>query len=120
MSGDVFGALTDDIPPSRVAAVVAALAHRDCRATGEVVSAGGGRVARIVIGAEAGAFDRELSAEQALAEVSSWNDVPGELLLAGSAMEEIDLIRQRYPGLREPLGYTWQPSGAPVSASRSR
>jgi NAD(P)-dependent dehydrogenase (short-subunit alcohol dehydrogenase family) len=120
MSGDVFGALTDDIPPSRVAAVVAALAHPDCRATGEVVSAGGGRVARIVIGAEEGAFHRDLTAEQALAEVASWNDVPGELLLAGSAMEEIDLIRQRYPSLREPLGYTWQPSGAPVSASRTR
>ncbi len=111
MSGEVFGALTPKIPPGRVAAVVAALCHRDCRASGEIVSAGGGRVARIVVGAERGAFEPELSAEAALAEIARWGDAAGELLLAGSAMEEIDLIRQAHAELTEPLSYVWEPSG---------
>ncbi|MFD2349630.1 SDR family NAD(P)-dependent oxidoreductase [Nonomuraea ferruginea] len=42
MAADVYGKLDPKLDPARVAAVVLALAHRDCPVTGEVVSAGGG------------------------------------------------------------------------------
>ncbi|HJR25649.1 MAG TPA: SDR family oxidoreductase, partial [Acidimicrobiales bacterium] len=43
-----------DLPPEQVAPMVAYLAHEDCPVTGEVLTAGGGRFARLFIGATPG------------------------------------------------------------------
>ena len=43
-----------EMPPELVAPMVAYLAHEDCPVTGEVLTAGGGRFARLFIGATAG------------------------------------------------------------------
>jgi NAD(P)-dependent dehydrogenase (short-subunit alcohol dehydrogenase family) len=56
MAGDVFGDLTPMLDPRHVSAVVAWLAHPSCPLTGEVLSAGGGRVARVAIQVGAGSF----------------------------------------------------------------
>lgn len=50
--------------PARVAPVVAWLAHEECETTGEIISAGGGRVARYFIGLTAGYGSRDLTVEE--------------------------------------------------------
>lgn len=52
------------LSPARVAPVVAWLAHEECGTTGEVISAGGGRVARYFIGLTAGYGSRDLTVEE--------------------------------------------------------
>jgi NAD(P)-dependent dehydrogenase (short-subunit alcohol dehydrogenase family) len=51
------------LAPARVAPVVAWLAHPACETTGEVISAGGGRVARYFIGLTPGYLSRSLTVE---------------------------------------------------------
>jgi hypothetical protein len=48
------GWTAESMGPERVAPVVAFLAHQDCELNGEVLSAGGGRVARYFIGLSKG------------------------------------------------------------------
>jgi NAD(P)-dependent dehydrogenase (short-subunit alcohol dehydrogenase family) len=50
--------------PARVAPVVAWLAHSSCETTGEIISAGGGRLARYFIGLTAGYGSRDLTVEE--------------------------------------------------------
>jgi NAD(P)-dependent dehydrogenase (short-subunit alcohol dehydrogenase family) len=54
MAGEVYGRLDPYVPPELVAAVVLALAHRGCAVSGEVISAGGGRMSRLVLSATEG------------------------------------------------------------------
>jgi NAD(P)-dependent dehydrogenase (short-subunit alcohol dehydrogenase family) len=100
MAGEVYGPLTPKLDPALVASAVVALAHESCPLTGQVVSAGGGRIARIRIDAEAGLFDPALDVEAAAGYLAGIP--PNE---PGSAMEEIDLIRVNFPELTEPMRY---------------
>ena len=103
MANDVYRGLTPKLDPDHVAVVVAALAHDSCALSGEVISAGGGRVARIVIGAYAGHFAEALDEDAAASYLAA---LPEETpSLPRSAMEEIDLIRVNYPELTEPMRY---------------
>lgn len=52
------------LDPARVAPVVAWLAHSSCETTGEIISAGGGRVARYFIGLTSGYCGRDLTVEE--------------------------------------------------------
>ncbi|TXK38969.1 SDR family NAD(P)-dependent oxidoreductase [Nonomuraea sp. C10] len=99
MAADVYGKLDPKLDPARVAAVVLALAHRDCQVTGEVVSAGGGRLSRILIATTDGYFSPDLTVEEAAAALPSV--VAGEtaVRVPTCAMDEIDLIRQCFPDL---------------------
>ncbi|RYE43544.1 MAG: SDR family NAD(P)-dependent oxidoreductase [Hyphomicrobiales bacterium] len=56
--------LPTDLPADKVAPVVAWLAHEDCQVTGEVYSAGGGRVARYFTGLTDGYYSHDLTPEQ--------------------------------------------------------
>src|SRR5207302_1743280 len=47
MTESLIGRLADSLAPAPVSPVVAWLAHEDCTVTGEVLSCGGGRVARV-------------------------------------------------------------------------
>jgi NAD(P)-dependent dehydrogenase (short-subunit alcohol dehydrogenase family) len=101
MAGEVYGRLDPKLPAELVAAVVLALAHRDCPVSGEVVSAGGGRMARLFVAAAEGRFSPTLDADEAaayLAEVCA-EDVP--VAVPPNAMAEIDLIRQCHPDLAD-------------------
>lgn len=60
LSPEVAAALN----PARVAPVVAWLAHPMCDTTGEIISAGGGRVARYFIGLTSGYAGRDLTMEE--------------------------------------------------------
>ena len=66
MAGEVFGTLTPKIDPALVAEVVVALAHRDTPFNGRILSAGGGRVAELFLGATVGYFNEQLSAEDVI------------------------------------------------------
>jgi NAD(P)-dependent dehydrogenase (short-subunit alcohol dehydrogenase family) len=50
--------------PARVAPVVAWLAHSSCETTGEIISAGGGRMARYFIGLTSGYGSKDLTVEE--------------------------------------------------------
>lgn len=63
MTEALFGSLGDKFPPELVAPVVAWLCHDDCPASGEIYSAGGGRVARFFIGLTPGWSDSALTPE---------------------------------------------------------
>ena len=100
MAGEVYGQLTSKLDPALVASAVVALAHDSCPLTGQVISAGGGRIARLRIDAEAGLFHPALDVEAAAGYLAG---IPPNV--PGSAMEEIDLIRVNFPELTEPMRY---------------
>ena len=105
MAGPVYGPLTPKLDPALVASVVLALSHPSCPLTGEIVSAGGGRLARLVLGATEGLFAENLDAEQAASYLADGFST-AEVVTPASAMDEIDLIRRRYPELTEPMRYS--------------
>jgi NAD(P)-dependent dehydrogenase (short-subunit alcohol dehydrogenase family) len=57
------GDAADAFVPSKVAPAVAWLCHPNCETTGEIFSAGAGRVARFFIGLTYGYFDRDITIE---------------------------------------------------------
>ena len=101
MAGDVYGRLDDKLDPRLVSAVVLALAHPSSTVTGEVVSAGGGRMSRLVFAATEGFFSPELDDETAAARLAEVCADERVVALPGCAMDEIDLIRACYPDLAD-------------------
>ncbi len=77
------------MPPSLVAPAAAYLAHESCSVSGEVLSAAGGGVSRIVVGYTAGITDPELTPETVadrLEEILAVDDLqPAPLMLPASA-----------------------------------
>ena len=63
MTEDLLGPLANRLDPALVSPVVAWLAHEDCPVTGEIYSAGGGRVARMFIGVTPGYYNPRLTVE---------------------------------------------------------
>jgi len=61
---DVMGNLFKNFHAELVAPLVAWLAHDSCATTGEIFSAGGGRVARVFIAEAEGWVDRDITAEK--------------------------------------------------------
>lgn len=99
MAGDVYGRLDPELSTRFVAAVVLALAHPSCPVSGEVVSAGGGRMARVFLGAAQGYFSRCLDPEEAASHLAGVCTEQDPAAVPANAMEEIDLIRRCYPEL---------------------
>jgi NAD(P)-dependent dehydrogenase (short-subunit alcohol dehydrogenase family) len=63
MNADMLGDQASLLGPEAIAPVVAFLAHRDCPVTGQIIAAGGGHVAAILISETRGITERDLSAE---------------------------------------------------------
>jgi NAD(P)-dependent dehydrogenase (short-subunit alcohol dehydrogenase family) len=63
MTEELLGPLNENLDPKLVSPIVAWLAHEDCPVTGEVFSAGGGRVARFFIGMTEGYYNKQLTLE---------------------------------------------------------
>lgn len=99
MAGDVYGPLAAKLDPALVAAVVLALAHPSCTTTGEVISAGGGRMSRLVFAATEGFFSPELDDDMAAARLAEVAEDDRVVAIPRCAMDEIDLIRASYPEL---------------------
>jgi NAD(P)-dependent dehydrogenase (short-subunit alcohol dehydrogenase family) len=101
MAADVYGRLNPKLDPAFVSAVVLALAHSSSTVTGEVISAGGGRISRLLLAATEGHFTQDLDDETAAAVLG---EVAADERLAAvpsCAMDEIDLIRASYPDLAD-------------------
>jgi NAD(P)-dependent dehydrogenase (short-subunit alcohol dehydrogenase family) len=63
LNAEMLGEKAALLDPAAVAPVVAYLAHRSCELTGQVLSAGGGHVAAVLVGLTAGITDPALTAE---------------------------------------------------------
>jgi NAD(P)-dependent dehydrogenase (short-subunit alcohol dehydrogenase family) len=92
MTEDLLGRLADRLDPSLVSPVVAFLAHEECAATGEVLSCGGGRVARVFVGVTPGCFDPTLSPESVR---DRWDAIQDEggYAVPRSVTEELALLK---------------------------
>jgi NAD(P)-dependent dehydrogenase (short-subunit alcohol dehydrogenase family) len=85
MTEAVIGALNGHLDPALVSPVVAWLAHEDVPVSGEVLTVGGGRVARFFIGLTPGYFEPTLSPES---------------------------VRDHFDQILDPTGYTIPSNGA--------
>ena len=83
------------LDPSRVAPVVAWLAHPACETTGEVISAGGGRVARYFIGLTPGYLSRKLTIENVR---DHWEEARNvvEFIVPQHPSEEMELFMKQW------------------------
>jgi len=82
---------TSRLEPSYCSPVVAYLAHRTCRLSGDLIAAGGGRVARIFTGTAPGLADPDLDAESVAAHLDEVLSTDGMRILA-SSVEQYDLL----------------------------
>jgi NAD(P)-dependent dehydrogenase (short-subunit alcohol dehydrogenase family) len=92
MTESLLGRLADSLDPSLVSPVVAFLAHEECAATGEVLSCGGGRVARVFVGVTPGWFDPTLSPETVRDRWDAIRD-EGGYAVPRSVTDELGLLR---------------------------
>ncbi|HEX3793838.1 MAG TPA: SDR family NAD(P)-dependent oxidoreductase [Acidimicrobiales bacterium] len=82
--------------PGRVSPVVAWLAHPDCPTTGEIYSAGGGRVARVFTAEVPGYWSDHLSPEDVRDHLADIRAQDG-YSMPGSSAEEMALYRKMIP-----------------------
>ncbi len=77
MTEDILGPLFDQLGPEYITPVALYLAHEDCEVTGEIYTCGGGRVARVFVGATQGIMDGELSVETMAERLAEIRDEAG-------------------------------------------
>jgi NAD(P)-dependent dehydrogenase (short-subunit alcohol dehydrogenase family) len=82
--------------PDRVSPVVAWLAHRDCPTTGEIYSAGGGRVARVFVAEAPGYWSDHLCPEEVRDHIGEIRAQDG-YAVPGNSGEEMALYRKMIP-----------------------
>jgi hypothetical protein len=63
MNAELLGARADLLAPDAIAPVVADLAHQDCSLTGQILAAGGGQVAAVLMTETRGITVPDLTAE---------------------------------------------------------
>jgi NAD(P)-dependent dehydrogenase (short-subunit alcohol dehydrogenase family) len=103
----VLATLPRDAPPSApiggpelVSPAVVYLGHESCSLNGEILGAGGGKIDRIFLGATAGYFQPDLTAEDVAAHLAEIVD-ESVYVVPGDNLEHVDLLRTRPSGLGE-------------------
>ena len=94
MTQDLLGPLAPKLDPGLVAPVAAWLVHEDCPVTGEIYSAGGGRVARFFIGLTEGYANPALTPEDVRDNFDEIRDETGYRVPGGVADELSWLIER--------------------------
>jgi NAD(P)-dependent dehydrogenase (short-subunit alcohol dehydrogenase family) len=94
MTEELLGPIAPKLDPALVAPVAAWLVHEDCPVTGEIYSAGGGRVARFFIGLTDGYASPALTAEAVRDNFAQIRDETGYTVPTGVA-DEISLLVRR-------------------------
>jgi NAD(P)-dependent dehydrogenase (short-subunit alcohol dehydrogenase family) len=94
MTEELLGPLAPKLDPRLVAPVAAWLVHEDCPVTGEVYSAGGGRVARFFVGLTEGYANPELTLEDVRDNFDRVRDEAGYTVPVGVADEVGQLARR--------------------------
>lgn len=82
---------TTRLDPSYCSPVVAYLAHDSCELDGQLIAVGGGRAARVVLGATPGLIDADLDAEKVSMRLDEVLSTDG-LRLLDSSLEQYDLL----------------------------
>ncbi|MFM7537495.1 MAG: SDR family oxidoreductase [Acidimicrobiales bacterium] len=93
MTEDLLGPLADKVRPELVAPIVAWLCHEDCPVTGEIYSAGGGRIARYFIGLTRGYYNPTLTLEDVRDHFGQIRDEADYLVPGGVPEEFAELAR---------------------------
>jgi NAD(P)-dependent dehydrogenase (short-subunit alcohol dehydrogenase family) len=94
MTEELLGPLASKLDPSLVAPVAAWLVSEDCPVTGEIYSAGGGRVARFFVGLTEGYANPALSPEDVRDHLDQIRDEAGYSVPTGVADELSSLIER--------------------------
>jgi NAD(P)-dependent dehydrogenase (short-subunit alcohol dehydrogenase family) len=94
MTEELLGPLAPKLDPRLVAPVAAWLVHEDCPVTGEIYSAGGGRVARFFVGLTEGYANPELALEDVRDNFDRVRDETGYTVPVGVADEIGQLARR--------------------------
>jgi NAD(P)-dependent dehydrogenase (short-subunit alcohol dehydrogenase family) len=94
MTEELLGPLAPKLDPRLVAPVAAWLVHEDCPVTGEIYSAGGGRVARFFVGLTQGYANPELTLEDVRDNFDRVRDETGYTVPVGIADEIGQLARR--------------------------
>jgi NAD(P)-dependent dehydrogenase (short-subunit alcohol dehydrogenase family) len=92
MTEDILGPLADKLDPALVSPVAAWLVHEDCPVTGEIYSAGAGRVARFFIGLTEGYYHSKLALEDVRDNFEQIRDEHGYIVPKGPADEFAQLL----------------------------
>ncbi|MER6825613.1 SDR family NAD(P)-dependent oxidoreductase [Streptosporangium sp. NPDC000563] len=85
--------IADKMDPTLVSSVVAYLCHDSCELSGEVLSAGAGRVARVFVGMTRGYVNDSLSAEDVRDHLTEIFDDTG-YQVPGNSMAEMELLAE--------------------------
>jgi len=93
MTEGLTGELGGLLQPELVSPVVAWLCHESCEVSGEVFSAGGGRVSRVVIGETAGYTSRSLTIEDVAARSAQIMDAANLEIPADVAGASVLMVR---------------------------
>jgi NAD(P)-dependent dehydrogenase (short-subunit alcohol dehydrogenase family) len=94
MTQDLLGPLAPKLDPGLVAPVAAWLVHEDCPVTGEIYSAGGGRVARFFVGLTEGYANPALTPEDVRDNFDEIRDEAGYSVPGGVADELSSLVER--------------------------
>lgn len=84
--------MREKLDPSKVAAVVAYLVHASCPATGQFISAAGGRITRVVFASPPGYFNAEITPE---AVRDNWATIWGEQDANGDLHDYFEVTGQQ-------------------------
>jgi hypothetical protein len=107
---------TTRLDPSYCSPVVAYLAHGSCELAGQLIAVGGGRAARVVIGATPGLSDPELDVETVASRLDEVLSTDG-LRLFASSVEQYDLLPTFDPNLGANSASPRTTQGMPMSTS---
>lgn len=91
MTEELLGPMAKDLHPELVTPVVAFCASKECSVTGEVFSAGGGRVGRIFWGVTPGVHKAEISGEDIRDNIDTIMDT-SEMIVASSPTDEMMMM----------------------------
>jgi NAD(P)-dependent dehydrogenase (short-subunit alcohol dehydrogenase family) len=94
MTQELLGPSGAKLDPRLVAPVAAFMVHEDCPVTGEVLSAGGGRVARFFVGLTPGYFNPDLRPEDVRDHFEQIRAEEGYTVPGGVADEIAGLVQQ--------------------------
>ncbi len=77
MTEDLLGPLAEKLGPEYLTPIAVYLCHESCEVSGEIYTCGGGRVARVFIGATPGFTDADLSVESVAENIAAIRDEEG-------------------------------------------
>jgi NAD(P)-dependent dehydrogenase (short-subunit alcohol dehydrogenase family) len=94
MTEDLLGSMADKLDPALVSPIAAWLVHEDCPVTGEIYTAGGGRIARFFIGLTEGYYSPKLTLEDVRDHFDEIRDEKGYIVPTGPGDEFAQLLRR--------------------------